>query len=292
MSSRKIRAYFDYNIYTSILARDIELIQSKNVDLFYSVAHVEEYYKALKNASEENYGELESLKHLLIESAKPGVILNPSNSRIRAVKEKFEVCYKRIEEFDTRAIVNDNGKRLYDINKESVAKLQTKDKEAKNNSNLNYKEIWERDELKKVIKDFERYYNQYENNVKKIMFEEYGLKALQLIKNIKLPCDFILKENCFKQIESFHLLEMIIEYLNNELCACGYNKDVDVRKTQSGIHDVSHMIYGTYCDYLVTSDKRFMKRAQAIYYFLGVDTLVVDYEEYKKMVTDLDIMER
>lgn len=43
---KKIRAYFDYNVY-DILLRDFwEYQENKNIDIFYSVAHVEEYFKA------------------------------------------------------------------------------------------------------------------------------------------------------------------------------------------------------------------------------------------------------
>ena len=55
-----------------------------------------------------------------------------------------------------------------------------------------------------------------------------------------------------------------------------------MRKTISGIHDVSHSIYATYCNYFVTLDTNFRKRVEAIYYYLGLETKVRSFDDLEK----------
>ena len=74
-------------------------------------------------------------------------------------------------------------------------------------------------------------------------------------------------------------MEIIFEFLHSTLNKCGYNRD---KKTTviSGIYDTTHSIYGTYCDYFVSSDDRLRKRISAIYYYLGVSTKVVTFNDF------------
>lgn len=70
-----------------------------------------------------------------------------------------------------------------------------------------------------------------------------------------------------------------MEYLHKVLSRCGFHRDKDVRKTISGIHDVSHSIYATYCNYFVSLDANFRKRVEAVYYYLGFDIDVLSFDD-------------
>lgn len=266
------RVYLDYNVYDGIAKKE-KCIVNGNWEVIYSVSHVEEYYRAVMNTRNDNYDEqLCRLKNTIIEISKCGVVLNPSDAGIIEKKETFDECYSRIETWDTRDIVETNSRIIYESNRKSVEDIHCIDVKTKNNSNLDYKQIWDRQEVIDKLKGFKNYYEDYVRKSQMLLFHTYGWVAFKMKKQ-QYPKVFDLKRNCLKGREiSFALIELLVEYLNMILCSCGYNKDKNQRTTLSGIHDVSHIIYATYCNYFVTDDERLIKRANAIYYYLGIDT--------------------
>ena len=68
------------------------------------------------------------------------------------------------------------------------------------------------------------------------------------------------------------------------LNACGYNRDKDIRTANSGAYDTEHAIYATYCMYFVTEDEKLRKRLNAIYYFLGIPTKCVTFDEWCEII--------
>lgn len=152
---------------------------------------------------------------------------------------------------------------------------------------MSKKEIWERVEVTNELKKFGTYYELYKKCQKVALINKYGYNVICLINEREFPEEFQLKYKCFeKNSYSFALLELVIEYLNNVLCGCGYNKDRSVAKTCSGIHDVSHIIYSSYCNYFVSCDKGLVARANAIYEYLGLDTQAISVKEFENMLTN------
>lgn len=281
----KIRVYFDYNIYVLIQQGKFIYEKCNDIDIFYSVSHVEEYYKAIMSDTDlKHQEENEEMKDIIVNLSK-NVILNPSKKRIIAINESFDDCLKRCENDDTRNIVNKNGEKLYSINKKAVDELHDKDKSTKNNTNISKELIWEREEVKNELNGFDVYLKNYLLNYRKTLMSQYGKRAYTKELDICVPTGFKLVQGCFKNgYDSFSLLELVIEFLNNILCKCGYNKDEDKRKTQSGIHDCSHIIYSTYCDYFISRDSRLTNRANAIFFYLGLDTKAINLEEFINML--------
>lgn len=76
-----------------------------NYDIFCSVAHGEEYYKAYCNATSEYVEAALQIKETIKRICKKGVVLNPVKDGVRAKPEKFEDCIDRIKKYDTRYIV-------------------------------------------------------------------------------------------------------------------------------------------------------------------------------------------
>lgn len=282
-NKERTRMYFDYNIFESI-SKELIYFFENDVDIFYSVAHVEEYYKAVQNinlSDINNINAADALRNTIIKLTKKGVILKP-DKRIKAKSETFDECLKIVSNFDTRKEVNHNAGVLLDLKKESTKNLYKKDISAINNTNLDEKTIWNRPEVKDELAKFNDYYNDYLKNIRTYL-NNYILQGYRL-KNIELPKEFDLKKECFNKEDNFHLIQVVFEFLNNILEYCGYAVDKDKRKTISGIHDVSHMIYATYCHYLVSNDERFSKRAKAIYYYTGINTKVIRFNEYFKLI--------
>lgn len=278
------RVYLDYNVIED-LSKDKIRLPEGNYNIFCSVAHGEEYYNACCNASSEYMESALKVKETIKNISKKDVVLNPEKKGVRAKNEKFDACIERIEKNDTRHIVNRNGSFIFKSNKDKVAELRKSDLKSVNNSNLGCEEIWQRPEVLERIDFFQEWYKNYASISNNALLKTYGFSALQVINSDKeLPKEFMLCKGCFDKEFSFALLEMVVEYLNdNVLCACGYCKDKTERTTQSGIHDVSHMIYATYCDYFVSKDQNLIRRARAIYYYLGLNTQAIYLDEWLNM---------
>lgn len=55
------------------------------------------------------------------------------------------------------------------------------------------------------------------------------------------------------------------------------------RKYRSHLHDTTHMIYATKSDIFVTNDSRLNNKVKEIFNFLGVETKVLNHEEFGKL---------
>ncbi|EPS0984746.1 hypothetical protein ACVBOS_004295 [Vibrio vulnificus] len=53
-----------------------------------------------------------------------------------------------------------------------------------------------------------------------------------------------------------------------------------VKKSRSRMHDVSHAIYGSIADILVTDDDRFSKKVQAVYEYWGIQTEILSTDGF------------
>ncbi|MBV4450951.1 hypothetical protein KM792_15050, partial [Clostridium tyrobutyricum] len=204
--------------------------------------------------------------------------------RNRTVNEKFNDCIDRVKKYDTRDIVANNGILLNKIQRESVVSYVKNDKKVKNYSNLSYSEIWNQKQIIQKLNKFPQYINKY----KEITFIQvanlYGIEQARSICNLNYG-GFQLNKNCYYKLKNnYSLLECVIEFLHNLLGECGYNRDKKERTSISGIHDVQHSIYATYCNYFISEDKTFSKRTNAIYTYLGVGTQVIDICEFMKII--------
>lgn len=282
-SSNKIRVYLDYNIYDRISKNIIDDVIFKNnkVKVFLSVAHAEEYYKACKNdVYNKNYDSLNAIFNEMILLTSYG-ILNPSTTRIKNENEKFNNCLKRIKKYDTTEIVISNGAILNETQKESVDSYVKGNNKVKNYSNLSFDEIWKQKEVIQKLEEFESYIDEYKKVTYRQISYLYGINQAVHICNINNN-GFELKSGCYSELENnYSLLECVIEFLHNILGECGYNRDKKLRTSISGIHDVQHSIYATYCDYFISEDKTFSKRTNAIYTYLGVKTKVIDVSKFE-----------
>lgn len=278
-----LKVYFDYNIYVAISNNKIIYKKTDIIDIYYSVAHVEEFYKAYSNSSEENREELIRLKRIIKSQSFNGIILNPSINFIEAKTQSFESCFDLIKNRDTRMVVQENGSVYYKNYKVFRENLLEQDPSSKFNSKCSIEEIWERPEVRDELNQFDEYYRRYVADYYQSLYSVYKDGAYSI--PLCFPSNYSLKRNCLKKEKvSFQVLEMVFEFLNNILCKCGYYKDQTERTTQSGIHDVTHLIYATYCDFFITNDHRLLCRAKAIYYFLGIDIRVFSFDEFVNFI--------
>lgn len=75
------------------------------------------------------------------------------------------------------------------------------------------------------------------------------------------------------------LLERTLELSFNFLEEIRF-KPEKVSKSRSRIHDVTHAIYATSADYLVSNDDRFISKVKAVYSYFGIKTKVISLHEF------------
>lgn len=287
------RVYFDTNIFEDIVKKVIdisidELNNFTNIAYYISTAHVEEYFIAIKNDSENKYTQYNNDRKLLMSSLKLKGILNPSNTRIKNKPEKFDNCLSRVKQFDTTDIMIQKGRRIRKAQSDFFKDLLLTNPDVQNNSNLDPKEIWNKNEVKRVLAEFPDYVEK--NNAS--LFQElqyvYGTRNALKLTPLKKLAPFEIKKGCFEEISNqYALMEVIFEFLHSTLNKCGYNRDKKDSTVISGIYDTTHSIYGTYCNYFVSSDDRLKKRISAIYYYLGVPTKVISFNDFLNIADKL-----
>jgi len=82
--------------------------------------------------------------------------------------------------------------------------------------------------------------------------------------------------------KSHHKKETIITKILNCMEEAGYNQEEKnhAASLTGRMHDVSHAIYATATDHLVTNDKRFTKKVVATYLRLGIPTKILNIDEF------------
>ncbi|HHE8490283.1 TPA: hypothetical protein ACPFP8_000081 [Enterobacter ludwigii] len=95
----------------------------------------------------------------------------------------------------------------------------------------------------------------------------YSFVAHELLSN---------PEKCYYKMKGrFSFIENMIDIVMRELMRHGYKLE-PLKKTESSLHDHTHAIYATACDYFISKDRRFIEKTKATYSYLGVKTIVVD----------------
>lgn len=262
------QVYFDYNIYVSLAKGKIKMPEnySRYAKIYVSVAHAEEFFNAAdKNGSEENREHIETLWNLLTRDLNNSGVLNPTPKRIINKLEDFFCAVQRVHKFDTRQIIKQNAEIIHASQKTDVNSLLEQDKSSMDNSNLSPEDIWKRPEVINAVND---------------------CRTRIILRNQFVPPDryfapFDLKKDFFKgKRPNFYQLEFLMEFLQDVLNSCNYNRDKTVRTVNSGVYDTEHAIYASYCNYFVTNDAKLIKRLNAIYYFLGLETECLSFEQW------------
>ena len=253
------KLYLDYNIILEMkkneeFKRKI-LKYKKYFRFFYSPAHVEEIFKAKKTEYKE---EIPELLNLLNEMSDTWELLPPPGEwlggyvtkrekiGIIETQENSEKCYKRIEDWDTRNIIEDLSKTY--LNHKDVEKIEEI-------SNFLPERVFKNTEVKQKLKKFS---------------EKEGVSVYKCEKKYdKIKFDY-------------NKLELVIELLFHFLNEIGYSTNRTEIQALSGIHDNTHCCYATKCDLFITTDNRLSKKSKAIYSFLGIKTKV-HHIHYKKI---------
>ena len=282
-NNKKTRIYFDYNIYEDYakgkIHLDLEELKKK-YSVYQSVAMIEEYYKAERNCNIENRRNLNNTKLAFDSINYEKHILIPGETRINCESDTFENRYSIIKNNDTQDYIAESAIHNVSLYKQYAEETKEKNPNVKNYTNINYDEIWNQKEVCERLEEFRNILKEHNSECQIQLTQFYGIHARKDIIRLKKN-DFSLKKGMFARQEHPNMLRLqtTIELLSEILQECGYNSDKR-KNAISGVYDTSHIIYATYCNYFVTNDSRLAKRAKAIYYYLGINTNVVSFDEF------------
>lgn len=160
-------------------------------------------------------------------------------------------------------------------------------------------------EMKQIIDEhpllcFERVILGYDKNINKVnptqsmvcsyihATSNYSKKErLQETKSIRQELCFIRENNLISHIQEnlFFILEILCEFYTNRLDrVTQWDGKQDIIKENDRIsrtHDITHMIYASYCDFFITADRALSHKARELYGLLGIKTKVVLYSNGK-----------
>ena len=283
-----MKVYLDFQIFDRCTKnseiKEFIMKQRDTCDFFCSTAHIEELYRATKNAGTnlENQKKAQALRTSIEQVCCRG-ILNPGGYKqgITLRDESIEECLYRIKKYDTREEIESGAESLSEQHNQPPSFSHNY-----NCSNEKWKVIWDEDRTKHDIAERNRcdnICNQMCMLYKKLC-QVYGEFEAQyrICEACKSVCPIC--PASYKDMKYFYgRLEYVIEQLSRALSKVGYYREKDERRFNSGEYDITHIIYGTYCDYFVTEDKRLYNKAKAIYYYLQVPTEVLTLKEFQSM---------
>ncbi|MGL5256126.1 MAG: hypothetical protein ACRC76_03725 [Proteocatella sp.] len=180
-------------------------------------------------------------------------------------------CFGRVAGEDTTDIINLRGREIYD-SAQKIRQTRKDDKTIMNIPNLNEEDIWNNKYIQESIRDFnENKIIEYIEDINKKINKKKDLNNsyTEISKDFRLK-PFLLKDRKYLR----HEMELAFEGLFEILNVNGYRSEKDYNKAVSSIHDVSHAIYGSYCDIFITCDLNFYKKIKAVYYYIGIKTEV------------------
>ena len=291
------KIYFDYNIYMrAIENRKIREylynLDRNKIQVFYSPAHMEELFKGSKEGNE--LDKVDQKKYMdIIEKITDGNIFRPSDTQVVEIKENPRDVYMRVKDRDTREIVKRDSQEKYEAAKGFYHNIEMNDKSIVEIKKETDESIWENKYVDKCI-------NQINKNINTLISKynsSIQLQNVQMNQNRKwLGRDFIFEKDSYKNRldENFTELEYTIETLFNILNGCGYGREKNLHKTISGTHDITHAIYATKAEYLLTTDINFQMKCSAVYKYINCKTqciLLHVTDIMNELISILDIID-
>ncbi|CAB5570014.1 MULTISPECIES: hypothetical protein [Providencia] len=86
-------------------------------------------------------------------------------------------------------------------------------------------------------------------------------------------------KNIFMRIKKeYSLAEIFIDTMMKTLMLNGFSVE---KKPMSSLHDNTHSIYGSFCDYFITRDERLAKKVKLVYDYINCPTIVLFDKENK-----------
>ncbi len=198
-NNKKIRVYFDYNIYEDFAKGKIQLNLTelrKYYSVYQSVALIEEYYKAEKNCNEDNKNNLNSTRLAMSDINYDKHILCPGDTRIICESSTFEKRYSTVKKYDTQEYVAKCAKHNYRLFKQLANEKRKNNSNMINYSNLSDDDIWKQKEIRECLEQFSVFLEEYNSESRLQLIKFYGPLARKTMMRLKRII-FHWKISCF-----------------------------------------------------------------------------------------------
>lgn len=254
----------------NILKGALESVEKSKNSFFYSPAHMEELAVILRTEQDEDI----AIKYIWAKLNTISEMTNnleflPSHSSIIIKEEHPSICFKRvIENYDATLFAEENEEYIFSLKNSNSLKKYFKDDNIQGLETFDM--IQERFGIDK-------------RELNTIPPEELfsTKKVLEAFDSLMIDFGYsfesLLKWDDIKNKHSH--IEATIGLLYNFLEKIGYKAEKQ-NKLRSRMHDVSHGIYATASDMLITGDDRFYKKTKAIYCLLEIPTIVYNKNEF------------
>lgn len=240
--------YLDRQIVIHHYERNDKIIKAvedckKNGYIFpYSSAQVEEISSAY--CSQKRYDLDEQISHL--EQITGGVeIIWTGEKDVKVIHENVKNCLQRVKE--------DGGR------KQTIHALDI---------TTRYKEKWKESINSNIVKIQKR-------------LEKTSPENVFMDHDVLFSIDRLAREENFRLHINTHQERLIvISTLFDILEFFGYRKEYNIKRYENKMHDISHAIYASYCNYFVTDDKKLYDSCLAIYKLLKIKTIVLSKQSF------------
>ncbi|MGF6191487.1 hypothetical protein [Serratia sp. 2723] len=292
---------------------EIEMITSlkaREFCFFYSPAHIEEVARGLncgkidRDKAISRLNEISSIteNHELLPyySSTFNILASPHGVKgIQIANEHPLECFERIHGSIESNVIAENNQR--DVITEGQDKFSSLDEK---NKSIRLNEINRLDPLTDILGNIsikERLINGFislqvkSDTIEELMQQGYQIhpytevkdkfishlaqnKLIQSHEYYSYLANALLSppEKCYYKMKSnFDFIQNMVDIVMKELMRYGYKLE-STTKAESTLHDHTHVIYATACDYFICKDKRLVEKAKATYAYLGVNTEVIN----------------
>lgn len=247
----KCTVYLDYNIFINYRdKRDVrELLNNKKTQyvFYYGPPYLEE----VANIPTENIEHIQSHKNDIDTLFEYRTFRPTNTNNLVKVQESAESVSKRVTES------LDLSKKAEEFEKFQFSKFKSQREElnlnSKEMSNIPFDEIF--------------------NHADVFLFvEELAINNPVFLQSLRKTINSVTKNN-------FTELQHSIAVLFNVLEIVGFRPEA-AKKARSRMHDVSHAVYASQCDFFIVEDNKFREKCKAVYHFLKINTKVLSYNEF------------
>ena len=227
------------------------------------------------------YGKPDLLEALIIHKKNLNLInsggISEEEFATRIVKENFGDCLERVNKYlNLTSFAKKND--IFHIGRRNEKTLFS-----------NFEKINIETEGISTFEEIQKKYNlgplRLSGILPEYIFENKFFLEFVRINFSKQGIDFDKIEVGEELMKSHNKKESFINIILNSMEQAGYNQEIKNHEAAivGRMHDVSHAIYATRADYLVTNDDRFFKKATATYKRLQLAVRVIKIDDFLRM---------
>ncbi|MFB2518352.1 hypothetical protein [Lysinibacillus sp. OTC-L20] len=243
--------YLDYNVFINYRNhQDVrEILHNKKTQ--YNYCYGPPYLEEVANIPSEKIEDIQSHKNDIDTLFEFHTFRPTDTNKLVKVQESAATVLKRVtESLDLSKKAEEHEKSQFSLFKSQCKELNF---DPKKMSNIPFDEIF--------------------NHADVFLFvEELAINNPVFLQSLRKTLNSATKKN-------FTELQHSIAVLFNVLEIVGFRPEA-AKKARSRMHDVSHAVYASQCDFFIVEDNKFREKCKAVYHFLKINTKVLSYNEF------------